>query len=105
MPHVALSATTGDGIPALEARIADEVFSGRVVHGDSPISSSPRHRDLFRRALEHVQDALSAQEQGMPDDLVAIDVSEAVQVLGEVTGETASEDLLDTIFADFCIGK
>ena len=105
LTHVATSALTGEGIPRLEAFIAEAVFAGGVPLGESPISSNPRHRDLFRRAHFHVEQALSASESGIPEDMVTIDVREAVHALGEVTGEMASEDLLDTIFADFCIGK
>ena len=104
-PHVSLSAKTGDGIPELESLILETVFSGKVIASNEPIASNPRHRDLFRRALVHVQEAQGALSEGLPADLVAIDVSEAVNALGEITGETASEDLLDRIFGSFCIGK
>ena len=104
-PHVSLSAKTGDGIAALESVILETIFSGEVSASNEPIASNPRHRDVFRRALGHVQEAEEALSQGLPTDLVSIDVFEAVSALGEITGETASEDLLDRIFGDFCIGK
>jgi len=104
-PHVAVSAKTGAGIPDLESLVLDTIFSGSVVASNEPIASNPRHRDLFRRALEHVKEAQRALAEGLPDDLVSIDISEAVNALGEVTGETAGEDLLDSIFSSFCIGK
>jgi len=81
------------------------VFSGQVISSQEPAVSNPRHRDLFVQALEHVEDALNAHSQGMALDLLAIDVTEAIQALGQVTGEDVTEDLLDTIFANFCIGK
>jgi tRNA modification GTPase len=103
--HLSLSALTGDGISELEGAMVDSVLTGQVLVDGSPISTNPRHRDLFGQALAHVREARAALEEGVPDDLIAIDVHEAVQLLGEITGETATEDLLDTIFADFCIGK
>ena len=103
--HIAISALTGEGIPDLEALLVEAVFSGRIVLSDEPVASSPRHRDSFRRALVHVTDALEAMKRNLPSDLISIDVSEAVFALGEVTGETASEELLDSIFSRFCIGK
>ena len=104
-PHIWLSAKTGAGIPRLESLLVETIFSGNVVVSNEPIASNPRHRDVFRRALDHVREAQGAVSQNLPVDLVAIDVSEAVNALGEITGETASEDLLDRIFSEFCIGK
>lgn len=104
-PHMALSSLTGAGIPELEATLVDIIFSGRVLLGDEPITGNPRHRDLFRRALAHVVEAREAAQQGLPADLIAIDVTEAVSTLGEVTGETVTEDLLGSIFGNFCVGK
>jgi len=85
----------------------ETVFSGSITLSDEPLVSNPRHRDLLRRAREQVVEAQGACPQldrGLPSDLVAIDVTEAVNALGEITGETASEDLLERIFANFCVG-
>ena len=104
-PHFAVSALMGAGIPGLEQLLEEVVLSGHVMLSDAPVASNPRHRDLFRRALGHVQDAKEAQDRGLPLDMISIDVTEAVAVLGEVTGETVTEDLLANIFGNFCIGK
>ncbi|MFH1086434.1 MAG: GTPase, partial [Chloroflexota bacterium] len=104
-PHVAVSALTGAGLPALEERLLDAVLGGRVAPGAEPLVSNPRHRDLVARALASLRDAEAARADGRPTDLIAQDVADAVQALGEITGETAHEDLLASIFARFCIGK
>ncbi|MCD6519430.1 MAG: tRNA uridine-5-carboxymethylaminomethyl(34) synthesis GTPase MnmE [Anaerolineae bacterium] len=104
-PHISVSALTGEGIPKLEELLIQVVLSGQVVTSEAPLASNPRHRALFQRALEHVREALHALEEGLPLDLVSIDVTEAIDALGELTGETASEELLETIFSNFCIGK
>lgn len=104
-PHVRVSALTGEGLPELEQCLVETIFSGSAVAAGEPMVSNPRHRDLLRQALESVQDACRALETGTPDDLVAIDVAQAVQALGSITGENASEELLATIFGRFCIGK
>jgi tRNA modification GTPase len=67
--------------------------------------SSARHKDALRRSLEHIQAAAVTLTDGLPLDFVAIDLRAALEALGEITGETATADLLDRIFAEFCIGK
>jgi len=103
--RVRISALTGEGLPLLEEAIADLIFGGQVVTSDLPLVSSPRHQEILNRALAHLCDALHAHENGMPADFVTIDLTAAINALGEITGETASDDLLEAIFSNFCIGK
>jgi tRNA modification GTPase len=103
--RVSISALTGQGLEELEGAIVETVFSGRVVTADEPLVSSPRHKGLLAQALDHLNAAQGAHNEGMAADFVAIDLTAAVSALGEITGETATEDLLETIFAKFCIGK
>ena len=105
VPRVRVSALTGAGMEALEEALVNEVLSGRALTSDRPMVSNPRHKALLTRAAEHVEAALGAHEQGLPADFVSIDVMAAVTALGEITGETAGEDLLDAIFSQFCVGK
>jgi tRNA modification GTPase len=104
-PRVRISALTGEGLEELEEAIVEVVFSGQVQASDEPLVSSPRHKDILKRALDHVASAQGAHGRGMPADCVAIDLTSAVNVLGEITGETVTEDLLETIFSEFCVGK
>jgi len=103
--RVSISALTGQGLGKLEEAIVETVFSGRVVTADEPLVSSPRHKELLAQALDHLKAAQGSHDEGMATDFVAIDLTAAVDALGEITGETATEDLLETIFAKFCIGK
>ncbi len=103
--RVSVSALTGQGIPELEEAMVQAVLGGAVQAAAEPLTANPRHRAAFQRALAQVVAALQATHEGRFGDLVAIDVGEAVAILGEITGETASEDLLATIFGQFCIGK
>ena len=66
---------------------------------------SQRHRDALVRAAAAIADAETAVESGEPVDVVAIDVAEALEALGEITGETTSEDILESLFCNFCVGK
>ena len=102
---VPVSALTGQGMEDLEEAIVQAVLSGHVVAADAPVVTSPRHKEALHRALDHVHAACVAHRDGQLVDLLAIDVSAAVNALGEITGQTAGEDLVDTIFSTFCIGK
>ncbi|HZS77518.1 MAG TPA: tRNA uridine-5-carboxymethylaminomethyl(34) synthesis GTPase MnmE [Ktedonobacteraceae bacterium] len=104
-PCVVTSILTGEGLPALEEAIANLVLAGKTVGSESALITSARHQEALRRALEHTQAALAPLQAGLPLDFVSIDLRAAYDALGEVTGETASDDLLDRIFSEFCIGK
>ena len=104
-PRVEISALTGEGLEELKETIVEVVFSGQVLASDEPLVSSPRHKSILKRALDHVTGAQQAHARGMPADFVAIDLTSAANALGEITGETVTEDLLEVIFSEFCVGK
>jgi tRNA modification GTPase len=76
-----------------------------VTASEAPLVTSPRHQEVLNRALDHVKAAQAADGVDRLADLVAIDLMSAVNALGEITGQTASEDLVETIFSSFCVGK
>jgi len=104
-PYVRLSCLTGEGIEALEDSIAAKVLEGELPLGERASVTSTRHRALFAESLSIVKRAQQGLADGLTSDLVAVDLQEAIYLLGQLTGETASEELLDTIFGQFCIGK
>jgi len=81
------------------------VLTGKTTQSEGPLVTSARHQESLRRAAEHISASLLTLQQGVPLDFVSIDLRAAYDALGEVTGETASEDLLERIFSEFCIGK
>ena len=105
MRRARVSALTGEGLEALEEAMVEAVFSGKVIASDAPLVTNPRHKQALHEALEHVEAAVDASTSDTPTDLIAIDVTAAVNALGEITGETATEDLLQIIFSEFCVGK
>jgi len=105
VPMVTTSTFTGIGLPQLEEAIADLVLAGRTLYSESALITSARHQAALRRVAEHLRAAQVSLEQELPLDFVSIDLRAAYDTLGEVTGETASDDLLDRIFSEFCIGK
>src|SRR5205823_12513105 len=103
---VRASATSPGGTGKLEEKLRELVLAGRAVHSrEGGMVTSLRHLDALRRAREHVDAALGTIEAGAPAAFVAVDLHSALNALGEITGETAGEDLLDEIFRNFCIGK
>ncbi len=104
-PIVSTSTLTGAGLPELEETLAELVLAGKTLHSASVLVTSARHQEALRRAAEHLHASLLSLEQGLPLDFVSIDLRASYDALGEVTGETASDDLLDRIFHEFCIGK
>lgn len=104
-PLVVTSTLTGVGLPVLEETVADIVLAGKAVHRESVLVTSTRHQEALRQAASHLHAALATLEEGLPLDFVSIDLHAAYHALGQITGETASEDLLERIFSEFCIGK
>ena len=104
-PLIHTSTLTGAGIAGLEEQIANLVLAGKTLQSESALITSARHQESLRRASEHIRASLLPLREGLPLDFVSIDLRAAYDALGEVTGETASEDLLERIFSEFCIGK
>ncbi|MCW2245081.1 tRNA modification GTPase [Azospirillum fermentarium] len=99
-PALPLSARSGDGIAALEARLT-ALSADRLAAGGAPALTRARHRGALEECTAALQRALSAP---LPE-LAAEDVRLASRALGRITGRVDVEDLLDVIFRDFCIGK
>lgn len=99
------SMLTGAGIAELEEQIANLVLAGKTLQSESALITSARHQESLRRAAEHIRASMLPLREELPLDFVSIDLRAAYDALGEVTGETASEDLLERIFSEFCIGK
>jgi tRNA modification GTPase len=101
-PRIAISAATGDGIPALRALLV--ASAGQSDAGPGAFSARARHVDALRRAARHL-DLARAQLQAKHGELAAFDLRAAQQQLGEVVGDVTSDELLGHIFGSFCIGK
>ncbi|TAK36888.1 MAG: tRNA uridine-5-carboxymethylaminomethyl(34) synthesis GTPase MnmE [Chloroflexota bacterium] len=105
LPHVSVSAATGAGLAELEQTMCDAVLKGRARPGQDPRVSNPRHKEALAQTLRYVRGALGTIDVGAPDDLVTVDLTAALDALGEITGEVVGDEILETIFRDFCIGK
>ena len=104
-PVVSISALTGQGLDRLEAKIVELASSGQSWPGESAVLLNLRQRQSLRRAGEALARAQAALEEKLSDEFVAADLRPALAALGEITGESVSEEILDLIFSRFCVGK
>ena len=104
-PVVDVCALTGKGIESLKDAIKDLVWAGEINAEMLQVMINSRHQDALRRAREATVRTIEALRSELTLELVALDLRIAVNAVGEVVGKTATEDLLDAIFSQFCIGK
>ncbi|WP_031514334.1 tRNA uridine-5-carboxymethylaminomethyl(34) synthesis GTPase MnmE [Desulfofalx alkaliphila] len=102
---IELSALLGEGLDILENKITDLVLGGKVNIKDEVLVTNMRHKQALEKAKHYTQEVIDAINKGVPPDLISIDVKNAWEALGEITGTSVGEDLIDRIFKDFCIGK
>ncbi len=96
------SALTGQGIPQLVSELEKRVSAQQESAGQM---TALRHIELAHRAADHLRQAVEAVEGGLPLDTAAIDMRAALSDLSEITGENATEEVIDRVFRDFCVGK
>ncbi|HCW9720017.1 TPA: tRNA uridine-5-carboxymethylaminomethyl(34) synthesis GTPase MnmE [Staphylococcus aureus] len=104
-PLIQTSMLKQEGIDELEIQIRDLFFGGEVQNQDMTYVSNSRHISLLKQARQMIQDAIDAAESGVPMDMVQIDLTRTWEILGEIIGETASDELIDQLFSQFCLGK
>ena len=95
----------GKGLDKLKAIVSEELLGGESVTGESLIVTNARHQEALRRANEGLNYAIESLENGMPPDLIAVDLRISLDGLGDIVGKTTTEDILDRIFSQFCVGK
>lgn len=103
-PVYPVSAVTGNGIAELRRALYDFAVGSRISI-ESTLITNVRHRELLLNAAASLTDALQALESGVDMDCVTIDLNEAWQALGGITGNTVTEEIIDKIFSKFCLGK
>jgi tRNA modification GTPase len=102
---VEVSCLTGQGIEQLKDAIKESVWSGVITAEMLQVMINSRHQDALRRAKVAAERTLEALRDDRTLELVAMDLRIAVSAIGEIVGQTTTEDLLDAIFSQFCIGK
>lgn len=93
------------GTEELEAEIERLFIKGSIDLNNEVLVTNARHKALLDKAFESLENAGGSYEAGMPLDMITIDIKDAADYLGQITGESVSEDVIHEIFARFCIGK
>jgi len=102
-PLVRTSALTGEGLDELRAAVLSVAMA--PVADSGPVLTRSRQRDAVAKARECLGHALAGFATGVPSDLIAVDLQAALDHIASVTGSVTSDDVLDAIFSEFCIGK
>ena len=103
-PVLSLSAGTGEGLEALKEQLLSLALSHADTAG-SALLTNTRHIELVRQSREALKRALDSIEAGMPVDCAVVDLREAWDLLGSITGDTVHDDMVEEIFSRFCLGK
>lgn len=108
MPGVRIIQTSlikGEGITEIEDTIEELVYGGKVSQKESLMVNNVRHIELLNKASGSLSDAYNMAEAEEALDFIEVDVRNAYELLGEITGETVSDDIINEVFSRFCLGK
>ena len=104
-PMILISAKEEEGIHELEETLKRMFFHGKISFNDEVYITNVRHKTALAEAEESLKKVIVSIESGMPEDFYSIDLLDAYESLGSITGETIGEDLVNEIFSKFCMGK
>lgn len=104
LPILFISAKNHDHIQDLKDKLVHKVMAGDINTEDTIITNA-RHHAALQEVLQSLQEVKNGMDNGLPGDLLSLDIRRSLHYLGEITGEVTNEDRLDYIFSKFCIGK
>ncbi|MDM8535046.1 tRNA uridine-5-carboxymethylaminomethyl(34) synthesis GTPase MnmE, partial [Clostridiaceae bacterium HSG29] len=99
------SITNEHGIEEVENEIAKMVYNGDIKSSENEYITNIRHISLIKKTFNSIKAAINATESEIGYDFIEVDIKDAYDYLGEITGETIGEDVIDKIFSNFCLGK
>ena len=103
---IRISVLTNQNIDQIEERIKQLFFeNAEIIEQDATYLSNTRHISLIEQAVESLQAVNQGLEMGMPVDLLQVDLTRTWQILGEITGDAAPDELITQLFSQFCLGK
>ena len=104
-PVISFSSVSLDGLKTLESKITDMFFKGQVKTDETLYITNSRQAGCLTNAKNSLSNVLTSIDNMMPEDFFSIDLMDAYNFLGEITGETIDDDLANKIFSEFCMGK
>ncbi|MDC0264186.1 tRNA uridine-5-carboxymethylaminomethyl(34) synthesis GTPase MnmE [Verrucomicrobia bacterium] len=104
-PWIPVSCANADGVASLKDAIIKQVWSGKIKAEMLEVMINSRHQGALLRSKSSLQTVIEGLQSHLELELVAMDLRIAVSAVGEIVGETTTEDLLDSIFSQFCLGK
>ncbi|SHK00633.1 tRNA uridine-5-carboxymethylaminomethyl(34) synthesis GTPase MnmE [Paramaledivibacter caminithermalis] len=93
------------GLNEIEEEIVKMVYGGHIKEMDISFVTNVRHKNSLERAAKSIEEGLEAVKQELPYDLIEVDIKDCYDALGEITGDTVDDNIIDKIFANFCLGK
>lgn len=105
IPVIEISAKHRNGIERLEETLKNMFFEGNLAFNDEIYITNVRHKTALQDSLQSLMKVNESIDMGMPEDFYSIDLLDAYESLGSITGETIGEDLVNEIFSKFCMGK
>ena len=100
-----LSAKNKNGLNLLFEKINNMFNLNEINFDNDVVITNERHKNLISTAIKNLNEAEKSLNMGMPVDIIAISLKNVLQNLGEITGEEASEEIINEIFSRFCLGK
>jgi tRNA modification GTPase len=100
-----ISVLRNQGLDEIIDKISKMFFEGSINVSDELIINNVRHKNLLTKAKQSLEEVISSIRQGMTIDFIEIDLKQAMEYLGLIVGKSVSDDLMDKIFNEFCIGK
>ncbi len=105
VPVIEISMKTSDGIDEIQKTLRKMFYDGKLSFNDEIYITNVRHKNALQNAYESLKRVNESIDAGMPEDFYSIDLIDAYESLGSITGETIGEDLVNEIFSKFCMGK
>jgi len=102
---VKASVKKGHGIRELEDTLSEMVYTGEIKQENSLLITNVRHKNLLEKAKSFLEDSMDMIERKEALDFIEIDLKNAWETLGEIIGESITEDIIDEVFSRFCLGK